>query len=41
MRLNGESLEDVDCFMYLGSQVAVDGSGKRDVVHRINEEYRE
>ena len=23
--LNGESLEEVDCFKYLGSQVAADG----------------
>ena len=35
--LNGEPLEEVDCFKYLGSQVAVDGGSKRDVVHRMNE----
>ena len=30
--LNGEPLEEVDCFKYLGSQV--------DVVHRMNKGYR-
>ena len=38
--LNGEPLELVDCFKYLGSQVAADGGCERDVVHRMNEEYR-
>ena len=38
--LNGEPLEEVDCFKYLGSQVAVDGGCERDVVHRMNEGYR-
>ena len=38
--LNGESLEEVDCFKYLGSQVAADGGCERDVVHRMNEGYR-
>ena len=38
--LNGEPLEEVDCFKYLGSQVAADGGCERDVVHRINEWYR-
>ena len=37
--LNGEPLEEVDCFKYLGSQVAADGGGERDVVHRMNEGY--
>ena len=37
--LNGEPLE-VDCFKYLGSQVADDGGCERDVVHIINEGYR-
>ena len=37
---NGEPLEEVDCFKYLGSQVAADGGCERDVVHRMNEEYR-
>ena len=27
--LNGEPLEEVDCFKYLGSQVAADGGRKR------------
>ena len=38
--LNGEPLEDVDCFKYLGSLVAADGGCERDVVHRMNEGYR-
>ena len=38
--LNGEPLEDVDCFKYLGSQVAADGGCERDVVDRMNEGYR-
>ena len=38
--LNGELLEEVDCFKYLGSQVVADGGCERDVVHRMNEEYR-
>ena len=37
---NGEPLEVVDCFEYLGSQVAADGGCERDVVHRMNEGYR-
>ena len=32
-------IEEVDCFKYLGSQVATDGGWERDVVHRMNEEY--
>ena len=40
MILNGEPLEEVDCFKYLWSQVAADGGCERDVVHRMNEEYR-
>ena len=36
MILNGEPLEGVDCFKYLGSQVAADGGCERDVVHRMN-----
>ena len=39
--LNGEPLEEVECFKYLGSQVAADEGCKRDVVHRMNEGYRE
>ena len=38
--LNGEPLEEVDCFKYLESQVAPDGGCERDVVHRMNEGYR-
>ena len=38
--LNGEPLEEVDCFKYQGSQVAADGGCERDVVHRMNEGYR-
>ena len=37
--LNGEPLEEVDCFKYLGSQVAADVGCERDVVHRMNEGY--
>ena len=36
-RLNFEALEEVDCFEYLGSQVAANGGHELDVVHRINE----
>ena len=38
--LNGEPLEEVDCFKYLGLQVAANEGCKRDVVHRMNEGYR-
>ena len=38
--LNGEPLEELDCFKSLGSQAAADGGCERDVVHRINEGYR-
>ena len=37
--LNDEPLEEVDCFKYLGSQVAANGGCERDVVHRMNEGY--
>ena len=37
---NGEPLEEVDYFKYLGLQVTADGKCERDVVHRINEECR-
>ena len=40
VRLNGEPLGEVDCFKYMGSQVAADGGCERDVVRRMNEEYR-
>ena len=39
--LNSEPLEEVDCFKYLGLQVAADGGCERDVEHRMNEGYRE
>ena len=38
--LKGEPLEEVDCFKYLGSQVATDGGCEKDLVHRMNEGYR-
>ena len=38
--VNGEPLEKVDCFKYLGSKVAADGRCEMDVVHRMNEGYR-
>ena len=38
--LKGEPLEEVDCFKYLGSQVAADVWCERDVLHRMNVEYR-
>ena len=37
---NSEQLEEVDCFKYLGSQVAAIGGHESDVVHRMNEGYR-
>ena len=33
--LNGEPLEEVDCFKYLRLQVAAGGGCVRDVVHRM------
>ena len=38
--LNGEPLEEVDCFKYLGSQVAADGGCERDVEHGMSEGCR-
>ena len=38
--LNSEPFEEVDCFKYLGSQVAAEGGCESDVVHRMNEGYR-
>ena len=38
--LNGEPLEKVDCFKYLGSQASADGGCERDLVHRMNDRYR-
>ena len=40
MILNGGPLEEVDCYKYLGSQVAADRGCERDVIHRMNEGYR-
>ena len=38
--LNGGTLEEVDGFKYLRSQVAANGGCESDVVHRMNEGYR-
>ena len=38
--LNGDPFGEVDCFKYLGSQVAADRGCERDVVHRMIEGYR-
>ena len=38
--LNGEQLEEVDCFKYLGSQAAAYGGYEWNVVHRMKEGYR-
>ena len=38
--LNGEPLDEVDCFKYLESQVAADGGCERDVAHRMKDGYR-
>ena len=35
--LNGEPLEEGDCFKCLGPQVAADGGCERDVILRMNE----
>ena len=40
VRLNGDQLEEVECFKYLGSQVAADGGCESDVGHRINEGFK-
>ena len=40
VRPNGEPFEEVDCFNYLWSQVAVDGGCEMDMVHRMNEGYK-
>ena len=37
--LNSEPLEEVDCFKYVGLQVAADGGCESDVIHRMNEGY--
>ena len=38
--LNGEPLEEADCFKYRGSKVVADGGCERAVVQRMNEGYR-
>ena len=38
--LNGEPLDEVDCFKHLGPQVVADGGCERDMVHRMYEWYR-
>ena len=38
--LNVEPLKEVDCFKYMGSQVATDRGCEKDVVHRMDEGYR-
>ena len=38
--LNGEQLEEVDCFKYLWLQVVDDGGCEWDEVHRMNEWYQ-
>ena len=35
--MNGEPLEEVDCFTYQGSPVAADGGCEMDEVYRMNE----
>ena len=37
--LNGQPLEEVDCFKYLASQAAAGGGYERELVHRMNEGY--
>ena len=38
--LNGEPLEEINFFKYLGSQVAADGGYEREVADIINEGHR-
>ena len=38
--LNGEPLEEVDCFRYQGSQVSADLGCERVAGHKMNEGYR-
>ena len=40
LRLNNEPLEEVDGLQYLGWLVAGDGGCERNVVHRMNEEWK-
>ena len=37
VRLDGEVLEEVDQFKYLGSVIAADGGVEADLHHRVNE----
>ena len=37
MEVERRTLEEVDCFKYLRSQVTADGGCEWDVIHRINE----
>ena len=37
VRLNGEPLEEVEYFKYLGSQVAANGGCETEAAHRMNE----
>ena len=39
VRLNGDQLEEVDCFKYLVSQVVTDRGCESDVVYRMNGRY--
>ena len=38
--LNSEPLGELDCFKFLGLQVAAHGGYKRYVVHQMNHGYR-
>ena len=40
VRLNGEPLEEVDCFKYLGSQEVADQGCEMDVIHRSYDSYK-
>lgn len=40
MRLNCESIEEVDCVRYMGSQVAADEGCEINVVQNMNENPR-
>ena len=40
VRLNGQPLEEVDCFKEPWVASAADGGWEREVVHRINEGHR-
>ena len=41
VRLNGEPLDEVDCFKYLECQVVADGGREMALVLRMNEGYIE